>query len=71
MRTRLFLVALPVAVLLALWLGPGLSPDDVLREGPLALPPAEGEPVPAADPEPAAVDLECEPPHDPGPDGDL
>ena len=82
-RARTFWIALPVAVVLALWLGPGLAPDEALVAEPTEAPP----PAPAADPGEAArglearaleaptppepaLDPECEPTPDYGPDGD-
>jgi hypothetical protein len=67
-RRRVFLIALPLALVLALWAGPGLSPDDGESEPPapaeVTVPPEV--PAPESRPEP-----ECEAPSDPGPDGDL
>ncbi len=73
MRTRTFWFALPLAVVLALWLGSGLAHED-------GMPPA-GPVSDASEPLLDATDSaersesnpttpECEPAHDPGPDGD-
>ncbi len=65
-RRRTLLIALPLAVVFALWAGPGLSPDD--GEGAPPAAPATAEPAPPA---PVLEAPECEAPPDPGPDGDL
>lgn len=69
MRARIFWIALPIAIALALWAGPGLGKDD---EMPLPDPAVVEPPQPVVDPAPTheAVEIECETPHDPGPDGD-
>ena len=76
-RRRVFLIALPVAFIVALWAGPGLAPDDGESQSPIdaapAVPPVLAPPIePAVDapPETPRRDLECEEPRDPGPDGD-
>jgi hypothetical protein len=66
-RRRLLLIALPLALVFALWAGPGLSPDD----GELVPPVPPEVTVPPDPPAPEAPPVpECEPPRDPGPDGD-
>lgn len=66
-RRRVLLIALPLALVFALWAGPGLSPDDGETrpiDPPEIVTPPE-EPAPEVAPVP-----ECEAPPDPGPDGD-
>ena len=66
-RRRVFLIALPLALVFALWAGPGLSPDD----GENVPPPPVETTIPPENPAPEAhVVPECETPSDPGPDGD-
>jgi hypothetical protein len=62
MRRRVFWIALPLAVVLALWMGPGLDVNDEMPA-----PESTSEPQPEIEPTPAP---ECETPPDPGPDGD-
>jgi len=66
-RRRVVLIALPLALVFALWAGPGLSPDDGEY-----LPPVPAEvTVPPDPPAPEVPPVpECDPPSDPGPDGD-
>jgi hypothetical protein len=61
MRRRVFWIALPMAVVLALWMGPGLDAND---EMPTPTPSVDAQPAPEPTPP------ECETPPDPGPDGD-
>jgi len=66
-RRRVLLIALPLALVFALWAGPGLSPDDGETRR-IDLPETVTRPeapAPQVVPEP-----ECEAPPDPGPDGD-
>ncbi len=68
MRARVFWIALPIAVVVALWAGPGLGKDD---EAPLPDPaPPPVEPAASPAPDPVPPESECEAPRDPGPDGD-
>ncbi len=76
MRARTFWIALPIAVVFALWAGQGLAREDEMPPTPVPTP----EPIddarenvePAAiDPLAPALEPECEAPVDPGPDGDL
>jgi hypothetical protein len=82
-RARTFWIALPVALVLALWLGPGLARDEAYvapppsTEGALTphVDPADGlkasemQAIDEPPPEPAP-EPECESPADYGPDGD-
>lgn len=72
MRARVFWIALPIAVAVALWAGPGLGKDDEAPLPELAPPPAEPAAATVAAPaaEPLPHESECETPRDPGPDGD-
>lgn len=69
-RRRWFWVALPIAVVFALWAGSGLSADDV----PQVTEPAQLEralhPAHGAAPATPLREPECLTPADPGPDGD-
>ncbi|MCY2959262.1 MAG: hypothetical protein NTY35_03775 [Planctomycetota bacterium] len=68
MRARVFWIALPIAVVFALWVGPGLGQDD---EMPAREPmPSSIERATPPVPEPEVPEAQCEPTHDPGPDGD-
>ena len=67
MRRRVFWIALPIAVVLALWMGPGLDASDELPTRPLA---PTIEPQTDREPAPPSPLPECEAPPDPGPDGD-
>lgn len=60
---RVFWVALPLAVVLALWMGPGLDSNDEMP-----MPTVDAQPVSESTPLPSTP--ECEPPPDAGPDGD-
>ncbi len=73
MRARTFWIALPLAIVLALCLGPGLARDDVSPHVDPAVDAQEPRldvPSPAELGEPESTTSECEPAHDPGPDGD-
>lgn len=80
MRARTFWIALPIAVVFALWAGPGLATEDEMPpaepvreqiDGPIVAPVADQhEELAPADPIPPAQEPECETPVDPGPDGD-
>ncbi len=76
MRRRAFWIALPIAIVFALWAGPGLSEEDKLPPPAVAEPLVEPPPEPEALPEltlPAPqspVYPQCDEPADPGPDGD-
>lgn len=67
-RARLFWIAFPIAAVFALWAGPGLADEDEMPL-PDSAPGTPGDvaPDPVA---PPPVEVECEPAHDPGPDGD-
>jgi len=70
MRARTFWIALPLAIVLALWLGPGLAREDAM---PPEDPVIEASEPPIDAPIPLELETtapECEPVHDPGPDGD-
>lgn len=78
MRARTFWIALPIAVVFALWAGPGLATEDEMPptsepvDAPIVAPVADQpEELAPADPIPPAYEPECETPVDPGPDGDL
>jgi hypothetical protein len=64
-RARVFWIALPIAIAFALCAGPGLATDDEMPSAETE--PAVEEPVEAP---PPALELECEPVSDYGPDGD-
>lgn len=70
MRARTFWIALPLAIFLALWLGPGLAREDVVPYEDPAVDAIEPKLDAAIPVEPDATPPECEPVHDPGPDGD-
>jgi|GEM_PF-6003654 len=73
MRARIFWIAFPLAFVLTMWLGSGLARDDV---SPQIDPVAEASephldaPSIAESIDSAPTPPECEPAHDPGPDGD-